>query len=410
MGVALLVSWKAAIAALFVGAAIFLSLRVLVRVSRRAGRRQQLLFKSLLSLLTDSLQSLKPLKAMAREGEIDSLLERDTQKLNKAMRKEVLSREALKTIQELMIGLVLVSGVYTSLVVWEAELPSVMVLAIVLARMLTKVSKVQQEYQKLVVSESFYWALQQSIKDANDSREQPFGNKLPTLEQSIVMRDISFQYGEDSVLNRLALEIPAGKVTALIGSSGAGKTTVVDLLIGLLRSNSGEITIDGTALEELDIQKWRGLIGYVPQETVLLHDTILKNLTIGNSNISENDARWALEKAGAWGFVQELPDGVHTIVGELGSRFSGGQRQRLVIARALAHRPKFLILDEATSALDPATEKAVSETLRKLGSEYTILAISHRPTLTQLADYVYRIDSGVATLLSREEMQRIDAH
>lgn len=403
LGVALLVNWKAAIMALVVGAVIFLSLRVLVSVARRAGSRQQQLFRSLLSLLTDSLQSLKPLKSMARETEIDRLLEGDTRKLNKAMRKEVLSREALKAAQELMIGMVLVFGVYLSLVNWQVALPSVMVLAIVLARMLTKVSKVQQEYQKLAVSESFYWSLRKSIDEAHASRELPFGNLAPSLERGISMRGLCFSYEDQKILKQLDIEIPAGKITALIGSSGAGKTTAVDLLIGLLRSNAGEIAIDGVSIEKLDIRQWRKMIGYVPQDTVLLHDTVLKNVTIGDANIREEDAIWALQKAGAWDFVQDLPEGLHTVVGESGSRFSGGQRQRIVIARALAHRPKFLILDEATSALDPATEKEVSETLRALGDDFTILAISHRPTLMQLADNVYQIENGTATRLSQQE-------
>lgn len=396
VGVALLVNWKAAALALGVGMLIFFALRGMVLMARRAGAKQQTLFKSLLSLLTDSLQSLKPLKAMAREGEIDHLLERDTRRLNKAMRKEVLSKEGLKAMQEWLIGTILVLGVYWALVHWGMALPGVMVLAVVLARTLTKVSKVQQEYQKLVVTEAFYWSLQDYIAEAKAAREQPFGSTTPTLNSGIQLRGLTFHYEDAAVLDGLDLHIPAGQVTALIGPSGAGKTTTVDLIIGLLRASGGDILIDGESISTADIRQWRSMIGYVPQETVLLHDTILTNVAIGNADISEADVQWALEKAGAWDFIKELPEGVQTVVGESGSRFSGGQRQRIVIARALAHRPKLLILDEATSALDPETEKAVGETLRGLGKDYTILSISHRPTLMQLADNVYRIEAGRA--------------
>lgn len=396
VGVALLVNWKGAVLALGVGMLIFFALRGLVLMAKRAGAKQQALFNALLSLLTDSLQSLKPLKAMAREGEIDHLLERDTRKLNKAMRKEVLSKEGLKAMQEWLIGTILVLGVFWALVHWDMALPGVMVLAVVLARTLTKVSKVQQEYQKLVVTEAFYWSLQDYIGEAKAAREQPFGSTTPTLNSGIQLRGVTFHYADTVVLNGLDLDIPAGQVTALIGPSGAGKTTTVDLIIGLLRASGGDVLIDGKPIGAADIRQWRSMIGYVPQETVLLHDSILTNVSIGNADISEADVQWALEKAGAWDFVRGLPDGVHTTVGESGSRFSGGQRQRIVIARALAHRPKLLILDEATSALDPETEKAVSETLRGLGKEYTILSISHRPTLMQLADNVYRLEGGRA--------------
>lgn len=401
--VALLINWIAAVMAVAIGAVIFALLKVMVSVSREAGGQQKALFKSLMALLTDSLASLKPLKSMAREGQLDSMLERQTRQLNRALRTQVLSREVLKAMQELFIGLVLVAGVTVSLLVWQLALAEIMVLTVVLARTLTRLSKLQQEYQKLAASEAFYWSMQAAIAEARSAREQPFGTREPKLESGIRLANLSFRYNDHAVLDGFDLEIPAGKVTALIGASGAGKTTAVDLIIGLLRARSGDVCIDGVSINELDIRRWRGMIGYVPQDTVLMHDTILNNVIIGNADISEEDARWALERAGALDFVARLEEGVHTLVGEHGSRFSGGQRQRIVIARALAHRPRLLILDEATSALDPETEKAVSETLRGLGSDYTILSISHRPTLMELADRVYRIDGGRATRLHDDE-------
>lgn len=403
MAVALLINWKIALLALAVGAVIFGLLKVMVSISRDAGGRQKGLFQQLMSLLTDSLSSLKPLKAMAREGEMDALLERQTRELNATMRTQVMATEVLKAMQELLIGFVLVAGVAVSLLIWKLALAEIMVLTIVLARMLTRLSKVQQEYQKLASKESFYWAMQDAVKEARAAQEAPFGSRTPTLDTGIKLSGMNFGYDKASVLVDIDLDIPAGQVTALIGPSGAGKTTAVDLIIGLLRAEDGDVLIDGVPLTELDIRQWRSMIGYVPQDTVLLHDTILNNVRIGNPDISEADALWALDKAGATSFIEALEDGAHTTVGEHGARFSGGQRQRIVIARALAHRPKLLILDEATSALDPATERAVSHTLRGLGDNYTVLTISHRPTLMELADNVYRIEAGKALRLSRDQ-------
>jgi ATP-binding cassette subfamily C protein len=139
------------------------------------------------------------------------------------------------------------------------------------------------------------------------------------------------------------------------------------------------------------------MIGYVPQENLLMHDTILKNITLGEETISEAEVENALRAAGAWDFVKHLPKGIHNVVGERGSMISGGQRQRIAIARALVKRPKLLILDEATTALDPKTEKEICATLQQLKGGITILAISHQPTVVECADWAYRIKDGRLT-------------
>ena len=142
------------------------------------------------------------------------------------------------------------------------------------------------------------------------------------------------------------------------------------------------------------------MIGYVPQENLLLHDTIARNVTLGDPELGPADIEYALRAAGAWPFVEGLPDGIRTVAGERGARFSGGQRQRIMIARALAHRPRLLILDEATASLDPATEAAVCESLAGLHGQVTILAISHQRALVEAADRVYRLEKGRVLLES----------
>jgi ATP-binding cassette subfamily C protein len=177
----------------------------------------------------------------------------------------------------------------------------------------------------------------------------------------------------------------------VIGPSGAGKTTLVDLVSGLLRPQQGDVLIDDVPMAQMDVRFWRRQIGYVPQDTVLLHDSILANVTLGDPALGETEAEKALFAAGAWDFVAAMPDGLHTIVGERGSKLSGGQRQRIAIARALAHQPALLILDEATSALDPDSENAICRTLKNLRGKITILAISHQPALVTVADRIYSI-------------------
>jgi ATP-binding cassette subfamily C protein len=184
-----------------------------------------------------------------------------------------------------------------------------------------------------------------------------------------------------------------------VGPSGVGKTTVVDLITGLLQPQEGEILIDDIPLAEIDLRHWRQMIGYVPQETLLLNDTVLVNVTLGEKKLKAEDAEAALRAAGAWVFVQDLPKGIFAVVGERGHKLSGGERQRIAIARALVHQPKLLILDEATTALDPENEAIVCETLRKLKGKLTILGISHQPAILAVAERAYHLEDGKAFLV-----------
>ena len=167
------------------------------------------------------------------------------------------------------------------------------------------------------------------------------------------------------MLKGVSFAIPAGCITALIGTSGAGKTSLVDLVCALNRPDSGSISVDGVPLDGLDLVSWRRGIGYVPQDMFLLHESVWLNVTLGEE-FSDAEVETALRRAGAWEFVSQLPEGVETVVGEGGSRLSGGQRQRISIARALVHDPHLLILDEATSGLDPDTEAMVWNSLLRL--------------------------------------------
>jgi ATP-binding cassette subfamily C protein len=393
-GVALLVSWRATLIALAVGCIIIYLLRRFVRKARKAGNRQTTILKSLLALMTDMLQSIKPLKAMAREGLVDFMLEKKTTTLNKALQKQVFNSQVMKSAQEPMLAVFLAVGIYAVLVYWRLPLTTVMVLVFLLARLIKQLNKVQERYQQMVIAESAYWSIQDTTQKIKQMREPPMGGRTPCLKDAIRLDKVSFAYSDQWVLRNASLVFPAGKVTAIIGPSGAGKTTVVDLVTGLLRPQEGEVWIDDLPLVEADIRSWRRMIGYIPQETLLLHDTVLNNVNLGDRELTEADAEYALRAAGGWEFVKSMPQGIHGMVGERGGKLSGGQRQRIAIARALVHKPKLLILDEATTSLDPKTEAAICGTLQQLSGRITILAISHQPALLSIADQAYRIQDG----------------
>jgi ATP-binding cassette, subfamily C, bacterial len=399
--VAVLVSWQVALVALATGLAFFSVMGRLVRASRRAGARQTTLLRSLLARLADLLQAVKPLKAMAREETGGRLLEEETVRLDRALRREVFNKEALRALQDSAFMLLTVTGLYVALTWWRLPLPTMMVLGIVLARILTQLGKVQREYQVMATSESAYWALQKTLEEAEGAREVPLGHATPRLARAIRFEDVGFGYATGWVLRDARVEIPAGGWTTIVGPSGAGKTTLVDLVTALLRPQTGEIWIDDIPLADVDRRAWRRMIGYVPQETLLLSDSVLVNVTLGDPDVSAADAEAALRAAGAWEFVAALPQRMDAAIGERGARLSGGQRQRLAIARALVHRPVLLILDEATSALDADSEAGICATLQALRGTLTILAVSHRPALVEAADRVYRVDEGRVTPAER---------
>jgi ATP-binding cassette, subfamily C, bacterial len=393
--VALLISPAVALAAVVAGGAVLLLLARMVSMGRLAGERQTELIRSLSERLIDALYGIKPIKAMGREAHLQPLLEAETRDLNEAQRRQVLATGVLNSFNEPLLVAVLAVGLYVMLALTTVQFGAVLVLAFLFHRLVGRIQSLQYHYQTMAVSESAFWSLLGGVKEAEAEAERSSGKGAPPLLTSgIELRDVAFSFGDHSVLRGVSMSIPTGRFTAVTGPSGAGKTTIADLLLGFYSPDSGSISIDGVPLDGLDLAAWRRMIGYVPQEMMLFHDTILRNVTLGDERFERSEVEAALKSAGAWDFVSELPAGVDTVVGEHGARLSGGQRQRIAIARALIGRPRLLLLDEVTTALDPHTEAAICETLADLAGEVTIMSISHQPAMQRVADVVYRLEDG----------------
>lgn len=227
------------------------------------------------------------------------------------------------------------------------------------------------------------------------------------LKAAISIENMCFSYPnmKNNVLDNVNLEIPAYKSVSLIGPSGAGKTTLADVILGLLRPQKGNITVDGKDVYEY-LYSWHQVLGYIPQVIYLIDDTIRNNVTFGlpENEIDEEQVWKALKEAQLDEFVRSLEDGLDTIVGERGVRLSGGQRQRIGIARALYHDPQILVLDEATSALDNETETAVMEAVESLQGSRTMIIIAHRLTTIQNCDFVYEVNSGKVIHRKKDEV------
>lgn len=226
------------------------------------------------------------------------------------------------------------------------------------------------------------------------------------FKRELLVDHVTFGYpnGEEIVLNNVELKVGKGQSVALIGPSGAGKTTLADLILGLLKPSEGKIMMDGTDIEDLD--DWSRIIGYVPQTMYLIDDTIKYNIAFGEEekDIDEERVWEALRIAQLDTYIRGLKDGIHTKVGELGVRFSGGQRQRLAIARALYRNPDILVLDEATAALDNETEAEVMKAIEALQGYKTLIIVAHRLTTVRKCDIIYEVKDGKVVRKKKEDI------
>jgi len=394
---AFFVSWQIALTAMTIGVLIAYSLKSLVRMARNAGEKQTILFSSLLANMTDSLSGIKGIKAMGRENHFINILNDEIKSLTKAKKQEVSSSQILYVIKDPILAVLISLCLYITFTFTQTPFATILVIAALFYRVVSKVTTLQFTYQKMASMESAYWALEQTINDAGNAREQVSGDRAAPLNKAITVKNLTFGFADAQdkpLLKDLSIEFPAYSINMLAGASGSGKTTLVDLILRLYEPQSGEILIDSEILSSVDKLKWRQSIGYVPQECVLLHDSIRNNITLGNTNLSDDDITLALQKAMAWDFIQALPDGLDTTAGERGQRFSGGQRQRISIARALATKPQLLILDEPTSALDETTQREFFEIISKLKESMTVIVITHSTAMSSYADHLFLMENG----------------
>jgi ABC-type multidrug transport system fused ATPase/permease subunit len=234
------------------------------------------------------------------------------------------------------------------------------------------------------------------INRANDLKQVSGSKKFNSIESDIVVENISFAYPKNELtLTDISMLIPKGKMIAIVGESGAGKSTLIDVLMGFNEPTNGTVYIDGVPLQDYDIQTYRNKIGYVPQESVLFNMSIADNLRWAKDDTTDEEIKEACQLAYADGFIESLPDKYDTLVGDRGVRLSGGQAQRVCLARAIIRDPELLFLDEATSALDTESEGMIQKAIDNLSGEITIVVIAHRFSTIRKADYVYVLEKGI---------------
>ncbi|MFW6079934.1 MAG: ABC transporter ATP-binding protein [Gemmatimonadota bacterium] len=401
VAVAMMISWQVAGLALAAGVLIAAILGRFVRASRRIGHEYSGAHRQVAGRAADVIQGLKAIKAMGRERGHLELLEEHAMTLSRTESRIVIAEEGLRASHEPILTVFIAAGLYAAVTIGGQPLSVLVILVFLFHRVVTRFRTVQAHYQGMASLEATYWTFRSRIDAARAEAEPPSGDaEPPPVEDGIRFDGVRFSYDGDrgdEVLRGVDLVVPAGRFVAVVGRSGAGKTTLIDLLLGLHRPDRGRILVDGAPLSSIDLGRWRRTIGYIPQETLLLHDTIARNVGLGEDDgIDDARVEAALRDAGAWEFVSRLPEGPDTVVGERGARLSGGERQRIAIARALAHRPRLLILDEATAGLDGSNEAAILRTLRALLPRVTIIAASHHVAVADAADRVYTLRNGSA--------------
>lgn len=279
----------------------------------------------------------------------------------------------------------------TSLAMQPAEL---FVLLVLFMRLAPHLSLLQVYYQTLVTGLPAFEAVSRLEDELRAAAMPPIGAATPhRFRGGVALRGVTFSYGREPVLDNVTIEVPSGATVALVGASGAGKTTVADLVLGLLRPGQGDVIVDGQPLSRDLESAWRRAVGYVPQDAFLFHDSIRRNLIWAKPGATDDEVIAALQHASA-DFVLRLPDGLDTLVGDRGALLSAGQRQRLALARALLREPALLVLDEATSALDSENERAIQRALSSLHGRVTVLLIAHRLSTVREADHIYVLDGG----------------
>ncbi|MCM1122057.1 MAG: ABC transporter ATP-binding protein/permease [Eubacterium sp.] len=395
---------------------LILCLAVFSMISRRYssvwGRQGQQYKSKIYQWMNQSLGGIKEIKVLNRE---ESFIEQYDAYFGRYVRVLRLNR-LIGVVPKYIIEMVCMTGLLLAVIVkilfGQKDLvefvPQLAVFAVAAFRLLPSVGKINEHMSAVLYAlpslELVYNDLREIEQLNIDKKEKDTTWKL---KEKIEVKNVSYRYpdGETDVIEHADFTIQKGKTVAFIGASGAGKSTMVDILLGLLAPQYGRIYADGMNVYK-NLATWQQEIGYIPQSIYLSDDTIRNNVAFGihEKEIDEQAVINALKQAQLYDFVDSLPEGLDTFVGDRGVRLSGGQRQRIGIARALYHDPEILVLDEATSALDNDTETAVMEAIDSLQGRKTIIIIAHRLSTIKNADIIYEVGDGQVKLRKKEEV------
>jgi ATP-binding cassette subfamily C protein len=398
LGIALGISWPITVLVIASGAVLLTIVRTARAPGRAEGERYAATSAELFRLATDTVAAMKAVKGFAAERRTIAAFGQTDRAMTDAMWRIEGARARSAAVLSVGMAAVLSTIVYLAITRVGLSPAALVLLLAMFARLVPRAAALYGAWQALdetMVS----WDIVRALRARCEREAVPLapdpatGTAAPRpLAPTLAVAGVTFQHAGQSTpaLSDLSCTFPAGALTVVTGNSGAGKTTLLDLLTGLLVPTAGAITIDGAPLDGATSDRWRGAIGYVPQEVLLLPGTVRDNLQWAVPGASEETLRAALTAAGATFAVGDLD----RAVGDAGVLLSGGERQRLALARALLRDPALLVLDEVTSALDAAHEQHILATLRALTPARTVVLVSHRESVVQAADHVVRLEDG----------------
>ncbi len=400
---------------LLLGLCVFIFFIISKKVSSKLGRQNEFYNAKLFQWINQSLGGIKEVKILQREKYFIDSYRTNYKKVIWGAR----VNELLAAVPKYIVETVAIVGLVLAIIVkllfghgaLETFVPQMAVFAVAAFRLLPSVGKINAYVNNVMYTKASLDMIYQDLCEIEKNKpiEVEWEGKTENWKfmKGVFAEHITYHYpdSDTEVLHDITLEIPKGKTVALIGPSGAGKTTLADIILGLLPPVSGVVRMDDKNIYE-NLRSWRQKLGYIPQSIYLSDDTIRNNVAFGiYEDQIDDDAIWkALEKAQLKDFVQGLEKGLDTYVGDRGVRLSGGQRQRIGIARALYHDPEILVLDEATSALDSSTEQAVMESIESLQGLKTMVIIAHRLTTIKNADLIYEVVDGKVIQRKKEDI------
>ena len=380
------------------GCVLLLALRGGSVRARAAGEAFSRASAGMYAVAIEHLGGIKAIKGQSRDDRSVALFAATTDQLADAHVRAAVANSQSRAWFDLGAVCILALTLLIAIDRLRISAATLLLLLFLFARIMPRLAALQQgvqQYLTLLPSVQVVSDWQQQLEAAVERDPQADSRPLP-LARAIRFRGVSFGYGDRSTwrLRDIDLTLQAGSTTAIAGPSGAGKSTLADLLMGLLMPNEGIIAVDDEPLGRNRVRVWRDRIGYVAQDTFLLHDTVRANLLWADPAATDADIDRALRLAAADGFVAALPGGLDTVIGDRGVTLSGGERQRLALARALLRKPALLILDEATSSLDSENEQRIQQAIERLHGSMTILVIAHRLSTIRGADMIHVLEQG----------------